>query len=49
MKRLIRKAMANDKVAPEETWRYFCGCCWRAITDLQESARHYLGVDIGKV
>ena len=49
MKRLIRKAMANDKVDPEETWRYFCGCCWRAITDLQESARHYLGVDIGKV
>lgn len=23
----------------DDTWRYFCGCCWRRITDNQEIAR----------
>lgn len=40
MKKLVRVAM--NKVASVDAWRYFCGCCWRAITELQESARLYL-------
>lgn len=40
--RLIRVAMENNKVAKDETFRYFCGCAWRQVTDLQESARRIL-------
>ncbi len=47
LSRLIRTAMANDKVSPSETWRYFCGCCWRSITELQETARLILESDNG--
>ena len=35
--RFIRVAMT--RVHGNDVWRYFCGCCWRAITDLQETAR----------
>lgn len=38
MHRLIRVAMDKQIVA-DERFRFFCGCCWRAITDLQEDAR----------
>lgn len=27
------------EVHPDKAWRYFCGCAWRAISDLQEDAR----------
>lgn len=37
--RLVRVSMGNEKVRPDETWRYFCGCCWRSVTELQETAR----------
>lgn len=47
MTRLIRRTMANDKVAHGEKWRYFCGCCWRSVTELQESARLHLEAQRG--
>lgn len=25
--------------SPSGTWRYFCGCCWKAVKDRQEVAR----------
>lgn len=32
--------VAMDSTAkPSGTWRYFCGCAWRSITDIQEAAR----------
>lgn len=43
MKRLVRVSMTRG--VGEDVWRYFCGCCWRAVTDLQESARRYLEAD----
>lgn len=27
---------------PDATWRYFCGCCWREITNRQEMARRLI-------
>ena len=35
---LVDVAM-HSQSRPDSTWRYFCGCAWRAITDLQETAR----------
>lgn len=26
----------------DDVWRYFCGCCWKRITDLQDRARELL-------
>ena len=40
--RLIGVAMRRQNVAHHERFRYFCGCAWRTITDLQESARRIL-------
>ena len=36
---LIRVTMSKTKVRHEERWTYFCGCVWRAITDMQDKAR----------
>lgn len=38
---LIPVAM-KSKAIVDEKWRYFCGCCWRTITDLQEEARRMI-------
>lgn len=35
-------AMGRQKVDAADTWRYFCGICWRAIGDLDERARELL-------
>lgn len=38
MHRLVHVAM-EKRLPSEDRFRFFCGCCWRAITDLQEDAR----------
>jgi hypothetical protein len=42
--RLVDVAMERQ-VSDYDTWRYFCGCCWRAITELQETARQLIEDD----
>lgn len=37
-------AMAS-KVAVSQVWRYFCGCCWREITERDELARRLIEGD----
>lgn len=37
----IRVAM-ESKASPPETWRYFCGCCWRELTSRTELARRLI-------
>lgn len=32
-------AMQSNVIPSAAKWRYFCGCCWRAIRDLQDGAR----------
>jgi hypothetical protein len=38
--RLIRVAMEGEWI--KDRWRWFCGCCWRKISDLQEDARRII-------
>lgn len=42
MYRLITVTMERQGVYDSDKFGYFCGCCWRAITDLQEDARRIL-------
>lgn len=37
IRRLTRVAM-EAKVKADDTWRYFCGCCWKEVTRRQEMA-----------
>ncbi len=46
---LIVEELANlvsvtmyGKAQNDEKWKYFCGCCWREITDRQEMARRLI-------
>ena len=32
-------ACSNQRIPAEETWRYFCGVCWRKLEDLHDEAR----------
>lgn len=41
MHRLVGVTMEKT-VPPADRFRFFCGCCWRAITDLHEDARRIL-------
>lgn len=41
LRRLVRVAMEST-ASPDQTWKFFCGCCWRAISDLQETARQLI-------
>jgi hypothetical protein len=34
----------RSKVKPADTWRYFCGVCWREVDKIQGKARQLLGV-----
>lgn len=36
-------AMSNQRVTPEDTFRYAAGICWKRLTDLQAAARESLG------
>lgn len=38
---LVSVAM-NSQAKPDRTWKFFCGCCWRTITNLQETARQLI-------
>lgn len=40
--RLIKVTMERRGLPLDERFRFFCGCCWRAITDLQEDARRFI-------
>lgn len=38
-------ACSNGRVYTDDTWRYFCGVCWRKVKDMQEAARAVIEVD----
>lgn len=42
---LVDVAMNAGRVYNNKTFRYFCGCCWNAIKDLQQAARELLEAD----
>lgn len=45
--RLVLVALSAPGVPLDDRWRYFCGCCWREITERQEMARRL--IEDGKV
>lgn len=46
MARAIRVAMTNNRIAPDETFRYFCGICWSVLRELQEAAADIVMAEI---
>ncbi len=36
--RLVRVAMEKDDLRSTERWKYYCACCWRALTRFQDDA-----------
>lgn len=40
---IVDAAMANEKVKPENTFRYICGIAWNKVTALQAEARRIVG------
>jgi len=34
----VEVAMGNDRVSPDNTWRYFCGVCYRVLDDIRNLA-----------
>lgn len=34
-----RRALSNDRIGPDSTWKYFCGIAWNRITEIQKSAK----------
>jgi len=39
---LIGIAMRNQRVVASQTWRYFCGACWRTLRERAEMAQDLL-------
>lgn len=40
--RCVDIAMGNLKVSRDETYRYFAGCAWRTVTEIQDAAKALL-------
>lgn len=40
----IRVACGNDRIAADETFRYFAGCAWRVVDEIREAARDIVEV-----
>lgn len=39
----VRVACGNDRVATNETFRYFAGCVWRVVDEIRDAAREAVG------
>lgn len=39
---LVNVACGNDRVHVDETFRYFAGCTWRTVTEMQDAAKALL-------
>lgn len=40
-----RLALGNNKVRVGDEFRYFCGCVWRVVTEMQDAAKALLSVE----
>jgi hypothetical protein len=38
IERLVRIAMSNEKIQVHDIWRYFMGCCWNVLREIQGEA-----------
>lgn len=49
IKHCVRIACGNDRIAADATYRYFAGCVWRTVTEMQDAAKALLTVDASEV
>src|SRR5690606_20720961 len=42
---IVDIGMANEKVKPDNTFRYICGIAWNKVAELQAEARRIVGAD----
>jgi hypothetical protein len=45
IKHCVDVAGGNKKVSRYDTYRYFCGCVWRVVTEMQDAAKALLEVE----
>lgn len=43
----VQTAMGAQNVTAENTWRYFCGVCWRSLEDMRNRAAALLALEDG--
>lgn len=41
----VEIACGNNKIVAADTFRYFCGCVWRVVTDMQTAAKELLDAE----
>lgn len=39
LKDCVDLAAGNDRIRPDDTWRYMAGCAWKKVRELQDRAR----------
>lgn len=42
---LVDRSCGNSHVHPDDTFRYFCGCVWRVVTEMQDAAKALLDAE----
>lgn len=42
IERFMTVAVQQSTVGWRKSWNYFCGCCWRAITDIENEAQRLI-------
>lgn len=45
LKDLVGVAMRANHIPPRDTWRYFCGCCWKRIRENTDMAAEILAAE----
>src|SRR5690606_12631020 len=41
----VQIACSNERVLADETFRYFAGCVWRAVSEMQEASRAVIAAE----
>jgi hypothetical protein len=45
VKHCVDIAGGNSRIPPDDTFRYFAGCAWRMVTEMQEAAKELLAAE----
>ncbi len=41
----VRIACGNDRIHPDDTFRYFAGCAWRVVNEIRDAAKDLLDAE----
>lgn len=42
IREMVEVTLTNERVDPDSSFRYFAGCAWRAVAEIQEAAKTYM-------